>query len=159
RLKITRIVQLRHSAHADAMPVTWGAFRPTVLLPASSVKWTEARQRNVLTHELAHVVRYDWMMQMIAELARAIHWFHPLAWIAAREMRRESERTCDDSVLNTGVEAAEYAKQLLDFAAGFAPAGSRWSSALAIARPTNFERRLTAMLHPKLKRGSLSRIA
>ncbi|HET9802683.1 MAG TPA: M56 family metallopeptidase [Candidatus Acidoferrum sp.] len=159
RLGIRRRVRLRESQRADAMPVTWGLLRPTVLLPGNAVNWTERRLRNVLTHELAHVARYDWLTQMAAELATAVHWFHPFAWVAVREMRRESERTCDDSVLNSGVEPAEYARQILEFIATPETSRTRWSSALAMARPTSLERRFAAMLHPTMKRGSLSRIA
>jgi len=156
QLRIRRPVALRECTRPEAMPVTWGTLHPMILLPPSAVSWTETRQRSVLMHELAHVARRDWLMQMFGELTRAMHWFHPLAWVAAREQRRESERACDDSVLNSGVDPLEYARQLLDIASTFKSSHGGWSSALAIAKPTNLERRFTAMLHPSMERGSLS---
>jgi len=159
RLGIRRQVRLRQSLRGAAMPVTWGALRPTILVPASAAEWTEERRLSVLTHELAHIARLDWLLQILAELARAIYWFHPLAWVAAKRMRRESERACDDRVLNSGVKPAEYARQLLDLTMTLENSGNRWLSALAIARQTNLERRFTAMLNPSIHRGSLSRKA
>lgn len=139
------------------MPVTWGVLRPTVLLPTSAMDWPESRVRNVLMHELAHIARWDWPMQMMAELAWGIYWFHPLAWIAARELRRESERACDDRVLNSGVKASDYASQLLELASTLKNFRGSWSSALAIAGQSSLERRFRAMLNPAVERRSLSR--
>src|SRR2546430_16774259 len=64
---------------------------------------------------------------------------------------------CDDSVLNSGVVASDYANQLLDLARTLRNAHRGWSVALAIARPTNVERRFIAMLNPNLNRRGLSR--
>jgi len=127
------------------------------LLPASAAEWSAERRRIVLAHELAHVARHDWPLQICAELARAIYWFHPLMWFAAARLRSESERACDDSVLNSGVDPSHYANQLLELARTLKNAHRGWSTALAIARPTNLERRFIAMLNPNLNRGGISR--
>ena len=58
-----------------AMPMTWGALRPVVLLPEDARSWPAARRREVLTHELAHVSRGDWVARLIAALACAVYWF------------------------------------------------------------------------------------
>jgi len=89
-------------------------------------------------------------------LARALYWFHPLVWMAAERLRRESELACDDSVLNSGIPPSEYANQLLDLARSLQHSGRAWSSALAIARPSNLERRFAAMLNPRVNRHGLS---
>jgi TonB family protein len=144
--------------HPDpaAMPLTWGALRPVILLPTSAQDWTQDRRRIVLTHELAHVARRDWVFQIAAELVRALYWFHPLAWIAARQLREESECACDDVVLQSGVAAPDYAQQLLQLAGALSNRGRAWSSALALARGSHLERRFTAMLNPSLRRGALT---
>jgi len=108
-------------------------------------------------HEMAHVARLDWLFQVFAEILKAAYWFHPFSWIAAAQLRRESERSCDDFVLNSGIQAPEYAKQLIELAGSLNSSIPRWSSALAIARHTNLERRFTAMLQPTMDRRSLSR--
>ena len=87
--------------------VTWGVWQPKVILPAEARGWPEDRIRIVLAHELAHVRRGDWLVQLAAELLRAIYWFNPLLWIACRQLRRESEHACDDAVLALGVEGAD----------------------------------------------------
>lgn len=157
QLGIARRVRVLECADAGSMPLTWGIVRPRILLPAGAAEWSEARREVVLSHELAHIARHDWLVQICAELSRGLYWFHPLVWFAAASLRRESERACDDSVLNSGVEASRYAKQLLDLARTLKNAHRGWSAALAIARPSNLERRFIAMLNPNLNRGGVSR--
>jgi beta-lactamase regulating signal transducer with metallopeptidase domain len=101
------------------------------VLPAGASEWDVERRRIVLSHELAHVLRNDWLLQFCAELLRACFWFHPLAWIAARQIRQESERACDDAVLNSGIAAPEYASQLLALAQTLKTPSWRFSLALA----------------------------
>jgi TonB family protein len=156
-LQIGRQVRLLESASPAAMPLTWGLSRPTILLPSGTSDWSKERRRIVLCHELAHISRGDWILQICAEISRAIYWFHPLAWQAAAKLRHESERACDDVVLNSGIAAEDYAGELLDLARKFTNAPARICPALAIARTTNLERRFAAMLNPSLNRRSSRR--
>jgi TonB family protein len=154
--KITRPVRLLQCQSPLAMPLTWGIFHPVIVLPSSAEHWPEDRRRIVLSHELAHIARHDWLLQICAELARAIYWFHPLVWLAAARLRQESERAADDAVLLSGVAPSLYASQLLDLARTLEHSGRAWSTALAIARPSNLERRFAAMLNPSINRRHLS---
>jgi TonB family protein len=154
--RITRSVRLLQCSSPLAMPLTWGIFRPVIVLPSSAAEWPEDRRRIVLSHELAHIARHDWLLQICAELARAIYWFHPLVWLAGACLRQESERACDDAVLLSGVTPLHYASQLLDLARTLKNSRRAWSTALAIARPTNLERRFAAMLNPSINRRHLS---
>ena len=156
-LHIVRPVQLLQCADASSMPLTWGMVRPCVMLPAGATEWPADRRQAVLSHELAHIARHDWFVQLCAELARGFYWFHPLVWFAGASLRSESECACDDSVLNSGMDASDYANQLLDLARTLKNAHHGWSTALAIARPSNLERRFIAMLNPTLNRGGISR--
>ena len=153
-LGLRRPVTLLRSAGA-AMPMTWGAWRPVVLLPAEADRWPASRCRDVLRHELAHVRRGDWLIQVIASLACALHWFNPLVWVAARALRTERERACDDQVLRAGTRASDYAGHLLDIARAFrtdvALAG------LALARSTRLEERLLDVLDARRPRSGVSR--
>ena len=151
-LKIGRSVRLLECSEALAMPLTWGIFHPVIVLPAGAANWPNERRRIVLSHELAHIARHDWLLQICAELARSFHWFNPLVWLAAARLRQESERACDDAVLRSGVAPDVYASQLLDLARTLGSSGRAWSTALAIARPTNLERRFAAMLNPSIDR-------
>jgi len=154
--KITRPVRLLQCQSPLAMPLTWGIFHPVIVLPSSAEHWPEDRRRIVLSHELAHIARHDWLLQICAELARGVYWFHPLVWLAAARLRQESERAADDAVLLSGVAPSLYASQLLDLARTLEHSGRAWSTALAIARPSNLERRFAAMLNPSVNRRHLS---
>jgi TonB family protein len=97
-------------------PLTCGALWPLILLPEGAQDWDEQRLRAVLLHESAHVRRRDCVAKYIAQGARALLWWNPLAWIMAARLNHEQELACDDAVLAAGVPADAYAKVLLDVA-------------------------------------------
>ncbi|MEO8677527.1 MAG: M56 family metallopeptidase [Vicinamibacterales bacterium] len=136
---------------------TWGAHRPCILLPARSASWSDARIHVVLCHELAHIRRGDWLIQIAAEMVRAAFWFNPLFWIACARLRRESEQACDDAVLEAGVAPSDYAWHLVEIARACRPASPPVAAALPIARPSTLEWRITAMLNTRLSRTAPSR--
>jgi beta-lactamase regulating signal transducer with metallopeptidase domain len=139
------------------VPMTWGRRRPVVLLPADADAWSPARRRQVLLHELAHVQRDDWTGQILAHLACALFWYHPLAWLAARALRRERELACDDQVLCAGGLPSDYAGHLLEIARTRVAARGTGVAALAMARRSQLEGRLLAVLDGRRPRGRLAR--
>jgi beta-lactamase regulating signal transducer with metallopeptidase domain len=142
-----------------ALLVTWGLMRPRIIVPAAAAVWSAERIDVVLAHELAHIVRCDWALQVGAEALRAVHWFNPLMWIACRQLRDESEHACDDFVLRRGVDAAHYATHLLAIARHVLTAGGGWASAPAVAHASTLERRIGAMLNPSSNRKPVTRRA
>lgn len=102
----------------ESMPMVWGILRHRLLLPASAVEWPQERLRIVLMHELSHLRRGDPASLLLARFALAVHWFNPLAWLAARWLRAEQETACDDLVLSRGIPAADYAEEMLTFSTG-----------------------------------------
>ena len=155
---INRRVRLLYGSN-PAMLMTWGLFRPTVILPESARAWTDDHLRVVLCHEFAHIRRGDWGTQLAADVLRAVYWFNPLAWIACRRLRLDSEHACDDAVLNAGIAAPLYATHLLDLARACSGRRVAWSPALPVARPSGLERRVRAMLNAGLDRHPLTRRA
>jgi beta-lactamase regulating signal transducer with metallopeptidase domain len=137
------------------LPLTWGIFRPRVLLPGNASEWSATRVAYVLQHELAHVKRLDAGTQLIAYTASAIFWFHPLVWHAGRQMRHERERACDDDVLAQGAVASEYASDLLALVRSYGNVDHH-SAALAMARRSQFEGRLLALLDPTVEHRAVS---
>jgi beta-lactamase regulating signal transducer with metallopeptidase domain len=158
QLGLARPVRLLQGRHA-LMPMTWGWVRPVVLLPDGADQWSASRRRDVLLHELAHVQRLDCLTQALAQMASALYWFNPLAWLAAGRMRIERERACDDIVLLAGCRASDYAAHLLDLARSLRSRHRHSLAALAMARPSQLEGRLLAILDAGRPRRGLTRPA
>lgn len=94
-------------------PITWGVFRPQILLPATATGWSAAERHAALVHERAHVARYDWGVHAAAWCVEAVFWFHPLVRHARAALIAEAEHAADDAVLASGVCASDYAALLL----------------------------------------------
>jgi TonB family protein len=142
---------------AGAMPMTFGVLRPAVLLPGDAAGWSEERRRIVLLHELAHVRRGDAATQLLARLALIQNWWNPLAWIAWRKFLRERERATDDLVLSAGAPATEYASHLLEVARNMQiDPVLRWAT-VAMARPSQLEARIAAILDSRVNRKAAGR--
>jgi hypothetical protein len=140
-----------------SMPMTWGTWRPVILLPADADQWSETRRHDVLLHELAHVERRDCLTHLIAVCATAVYWFHPLVWVAARGLRVERERACDDRVIAGGARPSEYAEHLLEIAHAFAARPVTAFASLAMARPSHLATRLLDVLDARRRRDALTR--
>jgi beta-lactamase regulating signal transducer with metallopeptidase domain/protocatechuate 3,4-dioxygenase beta subunit len=158
QLGLARRVTLLRSDLAT-MPMTWGSRRPVILLPASADDWPAPRRRDVLLHELAHIKRLDCLTQAVAHVACALYWFNPLAWFAARRLRIERERACDDLVLMMGSRATDYADHLVALARALRSPRRQSLAALAMARPSQLEGRLLAILDSQCPRRGLTRQA
>jgi hypothetical protein len=139
----------------DTMPRTWG-LRPKVLLPSAAREWSDDKLRAVLVHELAHVKRHDWLLQVVAQAAEALYWFNPLVWYAARRMRIERERACDDQVLLHGSRASDYATHLLDIARSMRAGPFTPAAGLAVARKSQLSTRLLDVLDATRRRAAVS---
>jgi TonB family protein len=138
----------------ERLLVTWGLRTPRIILPDGADEWSDERIRIVLCHEMSHVRRADWLLQMLGGLLRAIYWFNPLVWIACHWLRHESEHACDDDVLNLGMAGPDYATELLNIARTLRrPA---WSPAPGMARPSSLQRRVRVMLNTTIDRSPLS---
>ncbi len=142
-----------------AVPVTFGWRRPVVLLPEAARGWEEAQLREALLHELAHVRRHDWALQMIGRAARALHWFNPLVWLLSRRLLLEAELACDDQVLRAGAGPADYAGRLVALAREVRSASRRPAETVAFARPSGLASRVASILDPRRRRGAPGRLA
>jgi len=157
-LGIGRAVQVWVS-DAVAVPITWGVRRPRIALPAEAARWPAARLHAVLAHELAHVRRLDALTQALAQLVRALYWFNPLVWVACRLLRAERERACDDRVLELGMPPGDYAAELVAVARGALARGALAEAALGMARRSQLERRIRAILDGRRRRRPRRRLA
>ena len=130
---------------ATTVPITCGIRRPVILLPSDAFTWSDERATVVLLHEAAHIRRHDCLVQYLAQVTRALHWFNPLAWVAAARLTAERERACDDLVLAAGTRGSSYAAHLLEIARSLRGRQKR-VAALAMARPSELEGRLLSIL-------------
>jgi beta-lactamase regulating signal transducer with metallopeptidase domain len=133
------------------MPFAAGALSPVIVLPAESDGWTADRRSAVLIHELGHVRRRDLLGHTLGRVACSLYWFHPLVWTAARELRAESERACDDLALAFGTRPSDYAEHLLEIVSSVRDHHTP-AVALALAHRREFEGRMLAILNPELRR-------
>jgi uncharacterized protein (TIGR03435 family) len=131
-------------------PMTYGIFRPVIMLPLDATAWSEEELCRALIHELEHVRRGDWLSQYMARLVRALYWFHPLVWIAWRRLSLEAERACDDAVLRR-CEATAYANQLVLLAERLASTAT--PPLLAMAACRDLSTRVRAVLDGAQARG------
>jgi TonB family protein len=153
---LRRPVRLLRTDHASLL-VTWGLLQPKVLIPHAAEHWPDERIRIVLRHELAHIKRGDWIVQIAGEVLRSAYWFNPLLWLVCSRLREESEQACDDEVLTGGVAAPDYAAHLLDVARTLKLESAPRLPAPAIARSSRLERRFRAMLNAHLIRTPTTR--
>ncbi|BDI33756.1 hypothetical protein CCAX7_58070 [Capsulimonas corticalis] len=145
-------VLLASASEPIRVPITWGALCPIILLPAKATQWPRERVKAALLHEMAHIRRWDWAMLVMSRIVCAVYWWNPLAWLAARKMREESETACDDLVVLAGMPAAEYARQLLEVALAARKQGGIALGAVAMAQTPGVEGRLRAVLATGLAR-------
>jgi beta-lactamase regulating signal transducer with metallopeptidase domain len=140
------------------VPATVGLMRPVILLPEDANRWSAERRRLVLLHELAHIRRCDWLSQILGSFACAIYWFNPLAWFAAKQMRREQECACDDLVIACGTESRAYADELLSLAGSQTRRASLPAVGVPMARQSFLQGRLIAILDESRDRHPMSRV-
>lgn len=135
-------------------PMTFGVTRPVIILPPDAREWDEPELRRALVHELEHIQRGDWVMQIGARIIAACYWFHPLVWTAWRRLCLEAERSCDDAVV-IGEERTDYAEQLVTLAQRMS--ATPVQPLLGMANRSDLSTRVTAVLDDRLRRGRAGR--
>jgi beta-lactamase regulating signal transducer with metallopeptidase domain len=131
-------------------PLTCGWRNPVIVFPADAREWSDGDVRRVLLHELEHVRRGDWIVQLAARATCAVYWFHPLVWMAWRQLCLEAERACDDAVVRSEAET-DYAEQLVLLARRMSDAPAQ--PMVAMASRSDLSARVTALLDQRQRRG------
>ncbi len=112
RLGITRPVRLLVSALAEA-PSVVGWLKPVILIPASALAGLEAAQLEaIITHELAHIRRHDYLFNLLQTVVETLLFYHPAVWWVSSRMRQERELCCDDLAVRHCGDALVYARAL-----------------------------------------------
>ena len=127
-------------------PALFGFRQPRLLLPEGTLhKLDERELRMVFLHELAHMKRGDILLNWVIILARSLHWFNPLVWLALRRLRADRELVCDAMVLARlgAEERTSYGNTLIRLLDDFSGAGFCPSLAPVINHKHEIKRRVT----------------
>jgi len=109
---IRRTVRVVESVLAE-VPTLVGWLRPVILLPASALCGLTPKQLEaILAHELAHVRRHDYLVNVMQTIVETILFYHPAVWWISREIRREREHCCDDLAVAICADRVTYARAL-----------------------------------------------
>src|SRR5262249_61512628 len=113
RLRVARPVLLLQSA-AVAVPTALGTLQPVILLPFSALTGltTEALEA-ILAHELAHIRRRDYLVNLLQTAVETLLFYHPAVWWISRRLRIERENCCDDLAVEVTGNARAYARALV----------------------------------------------
>ncbi|UCG52122.1 MAG: hypothetical protein JSW58_00790 [Candidatus Latescibacterota bacterium] len=155
-LDVRRKIRLLESDRVNAA-ITAGIFHPVIVLPSGSEQWPVNRRRLVLSHELAHVKRWDTLTETLALLATVVYWFNPLVWFAVKQLRIERETDCDNTVLRTGAKPSDYAELLMNIAADLGASVRPMWQLSTISQSSNLKDRLMNILNQKINRNKGSR--
>jgi beta-lactamase regulating signal transducer with metallopeptidase domain len=136
-----------------AAPVVSGILRPIILLPIWLATEMDPEQVLViLTHEMAHIRRFDVLLNLLQRMLETVLFFHPAVWYVSRQLSFERESCCDDAVVAAGYESLHYASTLVSMAELCAKNGrsvdASWIAALAAdgGNGSNFKRRICRLL-------------
>jgi bla regulator protein blaR1 len=111
-LRLSRAVRVVTSA-ASRGPATFGAFRPVIVVPAAAIMGLTAQQLEaVLAHELAHIRRHDYLVNIAQVLIETLVFYHPAVWWASTQIRLERELCCDDVAVQSCGDRLGYAQAL-----------------------------------------------
>jgi ankyrin repeat protein/beta-lactamase regulating signal transducer with metallopeptidase domain len=134
-------------------PFVWGLLRGGIYMPSSFANIDgDEHRRNILGHELSHIIRFDAAVNFLQVIAQAIFWFHPFVWWANKRIRSEREKCCDEmAIARLGAQAKDYSNTIVKVLAT-KHKSTRPVPSLAIAGPAkNIEKRIKTMLRPGKK--------
>jgi beta-lactamase regulating signal transducer with metallopeptidase domain len=143
RIRLAAPVTLLESALAN-VPVVLGYLRPVILVPAGLLSGMPAQQMEaILLHELAHILRRDYLVNLLQTIVEGFLFYHPAVWWISGVIRTERENCCDDLVVAISGEPREYAAALA------ALEQTRWATADAVAaNGGNLMKRIRRLLYP-----------
>lgn len=116
KLGVKTKVHLAES-HLVKEPLTFGFLKPVVLFPVGLINRLDPQEvEAILWHELAHVRRHDYLVNLLQTLLETVFYYHPVLWLLNKEIRQVREECCDDLVRQQGVDELVYAESLLRLA-------------------------------------------
>ena len=112
QFRILRPIVLLESSLVK-VPTVIGWLKPIILLPPSALTGLTPQQLElILAHELAHICRYDYLVNLLQTIIETLLFYHPAVWWVSRQIRNERENACDDLAVTVGGNAVIYARAL-----------------------------------------------
>ncbi|WP_161499298.1 M56 family metallopeptidase [Flavipsychrobacter stenotrophus] len=156
RIHFDGAVQLFVSAKAQ-VPMVVGFFKPMILMPAAAMaQLTTDQLETILLHELAHIKRYDYLVNILQTVVETILFFNPFVWMISAIIRREREHCCDDLVLDHTRESLSYATALAALA--IHPGSATALAVAATGEPNHLYNRIKRIVEMKKNPFSYSRM-
>jgi beta-lactamase regulating signal transducer with metallopeptidase domain/HEAT repeat protein len=113
RMRITRPVAFFVSSRVTA-PIVFGHLKPVVLVPAAVLAGLSPSQLDaILAHELAHVRRHDYLVNLLQTVIETVFFYHPAVWWVSRQVRQSREECCDDIAVAACGDRKDYVEALL----------------------------------------------
>jgi beta-lactamase regulating signal transducer with metallopeptidase domain len=112
QLDIQRLIRVAESNNISA-PMVIGFFKPMILFPTGLMSGLSTDQiESILIHELAHIRRHDYLVNLIQSIVESFYFFNPFVWMISNIIRREREYCCDDAVVTVRGNSLAYVKAL-----------------------------------------------
>lgn len=127
-------------------PLSFGFWKPVVILPAEADGWSEERLNIVLLHELLHIRKRDYVLNLFIRTVCVVFWFNPLIWIAVKRYRLIQESACDDGMIEMRVSPYAYAKELLELTFCYQHLTPKFSLSSNLWGKSDTEKRITEIL-------------
>ncbi len=119
KMKLRRLVEIGKSLKIDT-PMVIGHFKPVILFPAKILTGLSLEQLEaILLHELAHVKRNDFLINLVQSFIEIVFFYHPAVWWLSASISTEREHVCDDLAVKGGVDALQMAETLAKLAEVF----------------------------------------
>lgn len=150
KLKLSKPVQYLSSFRVSS-PFTAGWLRPVILFPATLLdQLNEPELRTIIAHELAHIQRHDFLVNLIQTLLCILFFYHPAVWWMSARIEEEREHCCDDMAIKVTGERIGYAKTLL----ALKEAELDPKLAVGLKGKHGFKQRVTRLLSGSLRAGT-----
>lgn len=134
------------------VPFTFGWKKPIIVLP-EKIKNDAEKLDMAIQHELVHIRRGDYLLQLTLSVIESLFWFHPIIHIGSKEIETFREISCDQEVLNTSnVQPKKYANLLLELLPLNKEYGS-FTVSMAVKKST-LKQRIETMKHHKMHKTS-----
>lgn len=134
-------------------PLVYGLIKPRIIVSTSMVETINTKEtRQILTHELIHIKRFDNILKFIWSIVLCIHWFNPIIWLSAKYFNEDMELSCDEEVIHVWEEdiRKDYANSLITIGDKQNPALE--NSFIAFGK-TNIKTRIKNIMNFKRPRG------